>query len=270
MSADVLNATTLLKRWTEEVGEQGRLDVVPELVANRITIHGPEGQRSMSAGDYAAFLGAQFAAMPSRRYLIDDALVTPEWIWTRFRLAASGLDGAERVMSGLQVFRIEAGKLAETWRLATPPGIDWSAPIEDAPSAGPGPDTEPVDLPRRMALINIWTDAVWHGGHLDRVPDCVDEAYFRHGAQGSRVATPGGYAAEIGALRAKYPDQRFTSLGQALTERVFWYRYVLTGTDVTSGQSMVMSGLQVYGIRNNRLAETWALSVPGIDWRGAA
>ncbi len=63
---------------------------------------------------------------PDARIVVYDHEITGGRAWFRFALRwTDATDGEIRTRVGMQVYRIEAGKLAETWLMLLPPGTEW-------------------------------------------------------------------------------------------------------------------------------------------------
>ncbi len=263
---------TLFSRWTGDVLGRGQLDLVPELVAGTYIQHTQEGNSRASAVELAEAMAGEAAAVPGQRHVIDDFLVLPEWIWLRYRIA-SGEEAAERVaFSGLQLYRVEEGKLAEGWGARTATGVDWAAPIEGAPPPQLDEGEEPVDPLRRAWVTWAYTAEVWHNGRIDLIPDCFDIPLYRHDAQGNSVRLQmDGLAGGIAQAVAANSGIRIRTFNQVVTERRVWGRWEATSPGGIGLPWLNSGRLQVFRFRNNRLAENWTLGAnPGVTWDGDA
>lgn len=112
-------------RWTEDVWNGGRLDLVPELVSDQCVRHDPgKPPVVMSvAANLERITGAR-AAMPDIHFEMLNVAAEGDLVSGVWTLTASRA-GKPVVMSGIEVFRVVGGKIVETWN---PPAGDggWS------------------------------------------------------------------------------------------------------------------------------------------------
>jgi SnoaL-like domain len=116
----------VVQRWLDEVWMGGDLDVVDELVAPRYVRHGPSGTVVRDRDALREDLRQTFRVLHKPVISVDDRAVAGDRVWTRMTIEGVDLEaGATRVMTWLQVFRIDGeGRLAESWLLHAV-GVDW-------------------------------------------------------------------------------------------------------------------------------------------------
>ncbi|MBS0241273.1 MAG: nuclear transport factor 2 family protein [Proteobacteria bacterium] len=118
----------LFDRW-EKVWHEARYDLVPACVADQYVRHDEAGSRTVTREAYAAEVAGIHMQRPGIRVLVYDRELGSGRAWFRFafcwRDAASG-----KAMSraGMQAYRIDGGKLAETWLAMQPMGSVWPDP----------------------------------------------------------------------------------------------------------------------------------------------
>jgi hypothetical protein len=105
-------------------------------------------------------------------------------------------------------------------------------------------------------LFDRW-ERVWHEGHYNLIPDCVQSNYIRHDEAGDRTVTREAYASEIAAARRDRPNNRFVVYDHEITADRAWFRFTLMWNDAATGEPRTRAGLQVYRIESGKLAETW-------------
>lgn len=115
----------LFDQW-ERVWHEGQYGLVPQCVAPAYIRHDEAGTRTVTPSEYEAELEAAHKARPNTRIAVYDHEFTADRAWFRFNLtwtdAATGEKGSR---AGIQSYRIEGGKLAETWLSILPPGSAW-------------------------------------------------------------------------------------------------------------------------------------------------
>jgi hypothetical protein len=105
-------------------------------------------------------------------------------------------------------------------------------------------------------LFDRW-ERVWHEGRFELVAGCVAPTYIRHDESGTRAVTPEDYATEIAAAQRERPNTRFVVYEHAFAGDRAWFRFNLTWTDASTGETRTRAGMQLYRIEAGKLAETW-------------
>lgn len=128
----------LFDRW-ERVCHEGQYALVPECVAPTYIRHDEGGDRTVTREAYAAEIAKIREERPDIRVVVYDHSFTGDRAWFGFAFKwTDPKTGEPRSRAGLQSYRIEAGKLAETWLSLQPLGSAWSdAPQEHWTSPPP-------------------------------------------------------------------------------------------------------------------------------------
>ena len=102
-------AKAVLSRWYDEMWSQKRFDLVPEIAGPRYTRHEANGTRQVTAEEYRDALAGNLseAVVEDLRYrlIAEDDRVVAIGTWK--------IDGQQ--WDWVQAFRVEGGKLVETW-----------------------------------------------------------------------------------------------------------------------------------------------------------
>ncbi len=100
-----------------------------ERVARVNIRHDESGTRQVTPEEYAAEVAAARRERPNTRFIVYDHEITGDRAWFRFTLMWTDPSTAEtRTRAGVQLYRIEGGKLAETWRTLLKLGSAWPDP----------------------------------------------------------------------------------------------------------------------------------------------
>ena len=130
----------LFDRW-EQVWHEGRYDLVPSCVGQVYIRHGGDaGERTVTPESYAAEVAKSREERPGIRFVVYDHSFEGDRAWIRY--TAKWTDpktGETRTRAGMQVYRIEAGKLAETWNMSSPLGSAWSDTVAQEHWTSPRP-----------------------------------------------------------------------------------------------------------------------------------
>jgi SnoaL-like domain len=130
----------LFDRW-ERVWHEGQYDLVPSCVCEVYIRHNEAGDRTVTPESYAAEIAkVREEERLNTRFIMYDHSFEGSRAW--FRYTHKWIDpktGEPRTRAGMQVYRIEAGKLAETWLMFQPVGSAWSDAVAQEHWTSPPP-----------------------------------------------------------------------------------------------------------------------------------
>jgi hypothetical protein len=116
----------LFDRW-ERVWHEGQYDLISECVQPNYIRHDEAGQWTATRDAFAAEIAKTRLKRPHIRFVVYDHTLKGDRAWFRFTLKWTDANTCEtRTRAGMQIFRIEAGKLAETWVMFQPLGSEWT------------------------------------------------------------------------------------------------------------------------------------------------
>jgi hypothetical protein len=129
----------LFDRW-ELVWHEDRYDLVPGCVAPKYLRHDASGDRTVTPDSYAAELAKMKTDRPDVRVAVYDHLFAGNRAWFRFTFRwHDAKTGQALTQAGMQSYRIENGKLAETWITLQPLGSAWPDPVAQERWTSPPP-----------------------------------------------------------------------------------------------------------------------------------
>jgi hypothetical protein len=129
----------LFDRW-ERVWHHGQFDLIPDCVAPHYIRHDEAGDRTVAREAYAAELAKLREDRPDVRILVYDHKLQGNRAWYRFTMKWTDRGSGEvRTRAGMQSYRIEGGKLAETWVNLQPLGSAWNDPVAQETWTSPPP-----------------------------------------------------------------------------------------------------------------------------------
>lgn len=115
----------LFDRW-ERVWHGGEFDLIPSCVAPTYIRHDHLGDRTVTAASYREELAKVQADRPGIRVAVYDHLFNGNRAWYRFEFRWTDREtGKSQTQAGMQSYRIENGKLAETWISLLAVGSKW-------------------------------------------------------------------------------------------------------------------------------------------------
>lgn len=137
--AEETSLRDLFDRW-ERVWHEGRYDLIPACVGPNFIRHDEADDRTVTCEAYAAELTKVHQERPGIRVVVYDPTLQGDRARFRFTFKWSDAStGEPRTRAGMQMYRIEAGKLAETWLTVQPLGSAWPDPVAQAHWTSPPP-----------------------------------------------------------------------------------------------------------------------------------
>ena len=104
------------------------------------TRHEAAGERAVTAESYAAELAKMKAARPGVRVAVYDHIFWENRAWFRFTFRWRDPETSNPLtQAGMQSYRIEDGKLAETWIVLQPVGSSWPDAVAQEHWTSPPP-----------------------------------------------------------------------------------------------------------------------------------
>ena len=138
MSAEAM-VRDLFDRW-ERVWHEGRYDLISDCVQPNYIRHDETGDRTVTREAYAAEIAMMRQEWPNIRVVVYDHSFESDRAWFRFAFKWSDpKSGEPRSRAGMQSYRIEAGKLAETWLMLRPLGSAWTDAVAQEHWTSPPP-----------------------------------------------------------------------------------------------------------------------------------
>jgi len=129
----------LFDRW-ERIWHEGRYDLIPQCVQPNYIRHHEAGDRTVTREAYAAEIAKTRQERPDIRIVVYDHTFHGDRAWFRFEFKWTDANTREnRTRAGIQSYRIEDGKLAETWLMLQPPGSAWTDAVSQEHWTSPPP-----------------------------------------------------------------------------------------------------------------------------------
>ena len=116
----------LFDQW-ERVWHHGHYELIADCVHANYIRHDESGDRIVTREAYAAEIAKTREGKPHLRFVVYDHTFEGDRAWFRFTLKwTDSSTGEPRTRAGMQAYRIESGKLAETWLMFQPLGSAWT------------------------------------------------------------------------------------------------------------------------------------------------
>ena len=129
----------LFDRW-ERVWHEGQFDLVPQCVQPNYIRHDEAGDRTITREAYAAEIAKTRQERPDIPVVVYDHTFEGGRAWFGFAFKSTDpRTGEARSRAGMQSYRVEAGKLAETWLMLQPLGSAWTDTVAQEHWTSPPP-----------------------------------------------------------------------------------------------------------------------------------
>ncbi|RME85979.1 MAG: ester cyclase [Caldilineae bacterium] len=137
----------IARRVLEEAANQRNLDLLDELLAADYVLHDPSNPMVQDRETYKQFLGGHFTAFPDAKWTIDDLVAEGDRVVVRWTLSGThegplmGIPPTNKsfAMSGISIYRLADGKIAEEWAVADVMGFMQQLGLLPAPGGPPPP-----------------------------------------------------------------------------------------------------------------------------------
>ncbi len=126
-----------------------------------------------------------------------------------------------------------------------------------------------MEIAAMRALAHRYWDGVWRDRDLDLVDVLLTDPYVRHSAAGSQTLRREQVKQEIARSWELLHGAQTSIDDQSITGNRLWTRATTTGVNLQTGERSVLTWLIVHRVEDERLAESWSATLPGVDWREA-
>ena len=116
------------------------------------------------------------------------------------------------------------------------------------------------------SLVRRFWDDIWGAGKLDEIEAIFTNPYIRHTAGGNDSRTWTQMRHDVVQYRRTLRGASVHFDDQAVVGQKVWTRLTASGISIDTQEPVTMSFLQLHRIEDNRLAEVWLLSAPGVNW----
>lgn len=122
-----------------------------------------------------------------------------------------------------------------------------------------------MTLDNEQLIRRLW-EQIWFEGGLDRLDEVVADPYIRHTRDGTVSSSPAEYGLHLGSVvrMIRGTELEFHTI-ECVDDLVF-VRLNLHGVNLDTGDVMRLTSLAHYRIADGRVAESWAMHQPGLDW----
>jgi len=284
-SADGCAATTetdnlaIVMRWYDEALNQGKLDVIDEIVAADADHDAPVFPDSPDPEQTKKILGAILAAYPDIHFTVEQTLTKNEFVvvrWSTIGTQEAEFHGVpasnqQATWSGINIFRISCGQIVGIWSEVdslTQLGLGpkRNAPLDATPAELASPVAGCVEGTEESnsAIASRWLD-VWNAKDVTLYEELVLPDTVHHFGQGDDSV--GIKALQDGAqvFFDAFPDLVLTQHEVIVDGDLVAIRYSDVGTHLGSffgvaptGKKMTWTGINIFRFECGVVAESWS------------
>lgn len=274
---------TVVRRYFEEALTQNKPELVDELFDPSYVLHANTGDLQ-GLDNTRSFITTIKTAFPDATWTIRDLIAEGPYVAARTSVSGTqeapflGLPSSGGTISnvpGMSMFRIENGKIVESWsednflilgqQLGTAPA-PFGIPVFTEFGQPVGPQTDHATRDANKAIVTRLLDEGWTQGNLAIIDELYAPDAINHptaAAQGPEVA---GIALQISILRAGMPDVKVTPDIMIAEGDEVATRFTISGNDTggmfgfpPSGKALTTGGLRIDRIRDGKIVETWLI-----------
>ncbi len=119
---------------------------------------------------------------------------------------------------------------------------------------------------RLLAVSQRWWDDIWRNGNLDAIDELFTDPFTRHTGTGSERTDLRAYKGRLSEFQRVLARAETVIDDRAVAGDRVWTRATSTGINRETGELSIVTWLIVQRIENDRIAEHWVATFPGVDW----
>jgi predicted SnoaL-like aldol condensation-catalyzing enzyme len=252
----------VVRRWLDEVGRQDQPVERPAVLDADFICHEPAGTWSAGPAVAESRLRRLFDPAPMASARRQYCMVAEG---DTVAVLGMGHEAAGRpTYSWVQVVRVRAGRIAETWFPGYVRDVDWG-PLPAEPEGRSGAEAANRQVVRR------WWEEMYAEHRFDELmPALAGPAYIRHESTGTWTATVREHLARVKELYGpgrEKPRPQFTAGLLAEGDKVAGWGTMRGYRGGATKDDEVYSFVQLFRLANGRLVETWFPAwVVGVGW----
>ncbi|MCD6289869.1 MAG: ester cyclase [Anaerolineae bacterium] len=268
------------RRIFEEIWNQGKTDVIDEILAPDYVIHDPTGDYTGPEG-YRQFFASLHDAFPDVHFTLDDQIAEGEWVATRWTSVGTHTSplmgipptGKQTTAVGITISRIVDGKVVEEWNhwdllgLLQQLGVVPAQGRTDFSRGEPSQITgAPGDPEANKAVIERYAEEVWCQHKPERLDEFASRDMLLHEAGPSSVLGSDfdAHKRAIALYVTAFPDLHSTVDHMVAEDGLVAVRWTGTGTHqgdllgiLPTGKQVVWKGITLYRFVDGKIVEQW-------------
>jgi steroid delta-isomerase-like uncharacterized protein len=279
---DLETNKAVVRRQTEELWNQGNLNVIDEIYATDYVRHDPESSGISNSEGLKQLITAYRTAFPDIHFTNDDLvaegdLVVGRWTSTGTQTGDLMMDpmipatGVQGTSTGISIYRIANGKIVEEWAEwdflgmmeqlgVIPPtreDYSWGAPSEVT--------GDPGDPVANTSMVLYFVQKFWNEQNVAGVDNTHSPDFIAHNPVIPGNPLPYNMYKQVCLLHlAAFPDFRVTVENIITEADKVAVRWQVNGTHLGSlmgipptGRSVTFTGMTMYRFADGKIVENW-------------
>jgi hypothetical protein len=117
-----------------------------------------------------------------------------------------------------------------------------------------------------LAVSQRWWDDIWRDGNLDVIDEIFTDPFIRHTGTGSERTGLRAYKGRLSEFQRVLSRAETVIDDRAVAGDRVWTRATSRGINRETGELSIVTWLIVQRIENDRIAEHWVATFPGVYW----
>lgn len=117
-----------------------------------------------------------------------------------------------------------------------------------------------------MAISQRWWDEIWRDGRLDAIDELFADPLLRHTGAGTHRDSRAAFKARVGEFQRVLSRAETVIDDRVVDGDKVWTRATSKGINRETGERSIVTWLVIQRIENDRIAEHWVATFPGVDW----
>jgi steroid delta-isomerase-like uncharacterized protein len=288
---------TLVRRWYDEVWNQGNTAALSELLAPDYVRHNANqlDQRNVDVGTTKAWVQeSRLVDFPDIQVDLQELVASGDLVAARVSFTGTNQDEIEEqgdlavpptgqpvTWSALSLFRVACGRIAEHWihgdelgklqqlgALPDPLGLARATPAAASPAAlaTPVATCQPATPAANEALVRRFYSDVLDGGNLAAVGDLFDDNIVHHGSNRGSSTGLAAHTDRLSEWSHDLADTKTTIDAVVADGDVVAVRWTVTGTYVGDFEQVgvpgnnlpvTFSGMALFHLACGKIVEEW-------------
>jgi ketosteroid isomerase-like protein len=117
-----------------------------------------------------------------------------------------------------------------------------------------------------LSVSQRWWDDIWRDGNLDAIDELFTEPFVRHTGNGTERESRAAYKRRLGEFQRVLSRAETTVDDRVVDGDKVWTRATSKGINRETGERSVITWLLIQRIEDDRIAELWVATLPGVEW----
>ena len=279
----------VVNQWYEVWGTDDDA-ILEDLVQPDIIHYWGVGEDTFNVADLRARTHVFASAFSDLQTSVDEVIADGDYVAVHWTLTATQTgpffdlepSGVRATWTGINIFRFECGKIAESWNESDQVGLraqltGMTDPIvgtlaTPAVDATPAADCAPTTEQEAADLAARWLQ-LWNAGDVDGFDELTPPDFILHWGLGPDTTSLDDFKDRMAAFFAAFPAMNVTQEEPVVDGDLVAIRWTNTGTQTgpifgfePTGAEVTWTGINIFRVECGRVVESWS-AADGIGLR---